>query len=80
MAERIYQQKLSDDDVKRILLCPRGSVGALADELGILPKTAFHYRARSSKRAMRIAREIGLPPRKAYDFLPEDDERRGDHG
>lgn len=70
MAEYVERQKLSDDDIRRCLIAPRGTDWeSLAAELGTSPGYLFNIRGRSSKRVLRIARELGLPSRVKYAWM-----------
>lgn len=61
MSERPQAQKLSDDQVRQILAAPPGAdILDLSIELGCCEHTVWHYRARKSKRALRIAKELGI--------------------
>lgn len=76
MAEYRTRQKLTDDDVRR-LLTSEGSYEELSVRFGINKKNVWHYRARKSKRALRIARELGLPPLDAKTaMVPDEDSGR----
>lgn len=61
MAEFPSRQKTTDDEVRAILLAS-GTLAQIAAAVGVHPKVVWNYRKRQSKRALRIARELGLPP------------------
>ncbi len=75
MVEVPSRQKISDDDVKRILLAEPGQVAIVAADIGIHPASAIGLRQGNSKRALRVARGIGLtlPVRSYAKREPDDD-------
>lgn len=72
MAEYRDRQKLTDDQVRHILTSS-GTYEATARSVGCTERTVWHYRARKSKRALRIARELGLPPLGAKPIMVTDE-------
>lgn len=62
--------KLTDDDIRAILLAPAEVTGkSLAARFGVCPHAALQIRRREDRRALRIANELGLlppPPLRAY--------------
>lgn len=55
------RQKLSDDDIRDILLSTE-EPAALAARFGVQPGTVARIRRRNSFRVIKIARELGLLP------------------
>lgn len=72
--------KLSDDDVRAILLAPAHvSHSELATRFGVDPNTIKSYRNRTFQRAIRIARELGIissGPSLVGHIQPEYDDQR----
>lgn len=72
MNKRPDLQKLTDDDVRALLMAPADVTdAALAERFDVAATTVNHYRRRRSYRAIRLARELGLidpsAPRKGWN-------------
>ncbi len=72
-----YPGKLTDSDIRAILLAPKGMPSiVVAAQVGCSERMVRHIRHRDSKRAIRIARELGLIPNTLPRHISPDDEQR----
>ncbi len=66
MSEHHLRQKLTDEVVRAIMLAPASTPAReLAAHYSCSITVIQHYRRRRSKRAIRLARELGLIPDRA---------------
>jgi DNA-binding CsgD family transcriptional regulator len=55
------ESKITDEQVRAIMLAPEAeSQKNIGARLGIHPRTVHEYRRRKNRRAVRIAKEMGL--------------------